>query len=59
MDDKIIKTKYNIVGNFITTFRVEDLEGSNVQFKLTGDGEQACIMRHLFVLMTLKGLFVL
>lgn len=42
MDDKIIKTKYNVVGNFITSFSVEDLDGSNIQFRLIGDGGQAC-----------------
>ena len=42
MDGEIIKTKYNIVGNFITTFSVEDLNGSNIQFRLIGDGGQAC-----------------
>ena len=41
-DDEIIKTKYNIVVNFNITLSVEYLEGSNVQFKLTGDGVQAC-----------------
>lgn len=42
MDDEIIKTKYNIVGKFITTFSVENLNGSNIRFRLLGDGGQVC-----------------
>ncbi|MDD3013988.1 MAG: hypothetical protein PHC34_09830, partial [Candidatus Gastranaerophilales bacterium] len=42
MDDEIIKTKYNIVGNFITSFSAENLNGSNIRFRLIGDGGQAC-----------------
>ena len=40
MDGELIKTKYNVVGKFTTTFSVEDLEGSKLCFRLIGDGGQ-------------------
>lgn len=40
MDGEIVKTKYNVVGRFTTTFSVEDLEGSKLRFRLIGDGGQ-------------------
>ena len=40
MDGKLIKTKYNVVGKFTTTFCVEDLDGSKLRFRLIGDGWQ-------------------
>lgn len=40
MDGELIKTKYNVVGKFTTTFSVEDLEGSKLRFRLIGDGGQ-------------------
>lgn len=39
---EIIKTKYNIVGRFITTFSVENLEYPYIWFKLIGDGGETC-----------------
>lgn len=38
LDDKLVKTKFNIAGKFKTEFKVEDLIGSILSFKLTGDG---------------------
>ncbi len=35
LDDKLIKTKYNIVGNFSTELKVDDLNGKQLHFKLT------------------------
>jgi hypothetical protein len=40
MNGELIKTKYNVVGKFITKFSVEDLKGSQIRFRLTGDGGQ-------------------
>lgn len=33
-----IKTKYNVIGKWSTTFSVENLQGNPLYFKLTGDG---------------------
>ena len=40
LDEKLIKTKYNIIGVFSTVFKVENLNGKNLKFKLFGDGGQ-------------------
>ncbi|MCL2675217.1 MAG: hypothetical protein FWE84_01320 [Firmicutes bacterium] len=42
--DKVVRTKYNIAGKFVTKFCVEDVEGVSVRFRLTGNGGQACSM---------------
>ncbi|MDD4154598.1 MAG: hypothetical protein PHT30_04245 [Bacilli bacterium] len=42
MDDEIVKTKYNIIGKFTTSFSVENLIGSHIRFILIGDGGQTC-----------------
>jgi len=36
LDNKKIKTKFNVIGRFITEFKVENLVGKKLQFKLTG-----------------------
>ena len=41
LDDSKIKTKYNVVGKWTTTFSVENLKGNQLNFKLTGDGGEA------------------
>ena len=38
LDGNYIGRKYNVVGNFITTLKVEILEGKNLSFVLYGDG---------------------
>ncbi len=38
LDNIKIKTKYNVVGKFITKFKVEDLNGRELTFVLFGDG---------------------
>lgn len=38
LDGAKIKTKYNVVGEFSTTFKVEDLCGKQLKFALFGDG---------------------
>lgn len=40
--EEIIKTKYNIIGRFNTTFSVENLEYPSIWFKLIGDGGETC-----------------
>lgn len=40
LDGKKIKTKYNVVGKFVTTLKLENLEGSQLNFILTGNGGQ-------------------
>lgn len=40
LDTNKIKTKYNVVGKFITTLKLENLEGSQLSFILTGNGGQ-------------------
>ena len=37
MDNNLIKTKYNYSDKFMNTFKVENLEGKNLQFRLVGD----------------------
>lgn len=41
LDNIKIKTKYNIVGKFKTTLKVENLKGKELTFALVGDGGQA------------------
>lgn len=38
LDKQKIKTKYNVVGEFRTIFKVENLEGKKLSFVLKGDG---------------------
>lgn len=38
LDSKKIKTKYNVVGKFKTTLKVENLNGKELTFTLFGDG---------------------
>lgn len=38
LDEKKIKTKYNVVGLFSSIFKVKDLFGKQLKFKLTGIG---------------------
>jgi len=38
VDDKVVKTHYNIGGIFASTFCVENVEGTRVRFVLVGDG---------------------
>lgn len=40
LDDIKIKTKYNVVGKFISKFNVKNLNGKNLRFVLYGDGGQ-------------------
>lgn len=40
LDDVKVKTKYNIVGEFNTTFKVEGLKGKELYFTLLGDNGQ-------------------
>lgn len=37
LDDKKIKTKYNVVGKFLTKFSVKDLIGKSLHFKLSNN----------------------
>lgn len=48
LDDKKIKTKYNVSGNFCTQFSVKDLTGKSLHFKLiNGNG---CVISKDFIL---------
>lgn len=38
LDNTKIKTKYNVIGPFVTSFKVQDLTGKQLKFKLTGIG---------------------
>ena len=38
LDGQYLKTKYNVVGKFTTTLKVEDLRGKKLRFRLTGEG---------------------
>ena len=38
MDGRLIKTKYNVTGKFVTTLNVEGLGGAGLRFRLVGDG---------------------
>jgi len=38
--DELIKTKFNYGGKFITSLKVENLDGAYIRFKLTGNGGQ-------------------
>lgn len=38
LDKEKIKTKYNVVGKFKTTLKVENLNGKELTFALFGDG---------------------
>jgi formyltetrahydrofolate synthetase len=38
LDDKLVKTKFNVAGKFRTEFKVENVIGSILSFKLTGEG---------------------
>jgi hypothetical protein len=38
LDNSLVQTKYNVAGKFTTIFKVEDIEGLSLHFKLTGDG---------------------
>lgn len=40
LDDVKIKTKYNVIGEFNTTLKVEDLNGRKLYFILLGDNGQ-------------------
>ncbi len=40
LDDKKIKTKYNVIGLFTTNFSVKELIGKKLRYKLTGVGGQ-------------------
>lgn len=40
LDDNKIKTKYNVIGKFVTSLKLENLEGSQLSFVLTGNGGQ-------------------
>jgi len=40
LDDVKIKTKYNVIGEFNTTLKVEDLDGRKLYFILLGDNGQ-------------------
>jgi hypothetical protein len=40
--DEIIKTKYNFGGKFTTKFSVEDMDGTDLSFRLIGSFGQAC-----------------
>ncbi|MCL2255573.1 MAG: hypothetical protein FWC11_01795, partial [Firmicutes bacterium] len=38
LDGKVFKRKYNVVGKFTTTLKVENIEGKHLLFRLVGDG---------------------
>ena len=40
LDDTKIKTKYNVIGEFVTTLKVENLAGKELYFVLLGDNGQ-------------------
>lgn len=40
LDGIKIKTKYNVIGEFVTTLKVENLEGKEIYFILLGDNGQ-------------------
>lgn len=50
LDDKKIKTKYNVIGLFTTNFSVKELIGKKLRYKLTGVGGQTVSKSFEFLL---------